>query len=142
MNRLTTAAAPYLFWIAIAVLLATSLGSAWVGSRVQKAHESGARAALAAKVAKKDVAIGNAAAALRAAGAAIREINAEADRRIKAAKELNAAFADAANAATEARKAAEKRLDDEREVWRRARRNEACRLLLDTDIVATCGVPL
>lgn len=141
-SAIKTAATPYFTYILIGGLIVTSLGGTYVGSRLQKAKNADAIAALNKRISQKDLALNNAANALKGAAGAILEINREAERQIAFANAEAQAFADAANAATAARKAAEKQIANQKKAWDKARKNEACRLLQDTDIVLTCGVNL
>lgn len=142
MNMLKAATAPYMTYILVGVLVVAVAGTALVTGKVKEAGFSKERAALTKKLTNKDSALANAANALRASGAALREINAEAERKLAKEKANKEAFADAANVATAGRRNAERNIITERKAWDRARKKEACRILLDTDIVATCGVKL
>lgn len=142
MTALKSAAAPYLLYILLAAFAVTVVGTVMVTSKVKDGKFATEKAGYVKKIADKDLVLQNSANALRGSAAAIREINAEADRRIAEERATKQAFADAANAATEGRKRAEANIVTKRKEWERARKNETCRLLLDTDIVATCGVKL
>jgi hypothetical protein len=138
-----TPLAPYVVWLKVGAL-ALVIGLAMAGGcSVQKARDADQRHALEMTIAGKDQAIAAAATALRGSGAAIREINAEAAREVAAADAESKAFADAANVATTARVAAEKRaaaLDDQ--FTRAQRAKPACDDLARTvvDMEGVCGI--
>lgn len=94
----------------------------------------------AEKVAKKDQALQTAAVALRVSGDALREVNAEAERRIKAAEDQAKLAEDAAKVLATANAAAERREADFERRLANARRNPPCAALFDADLAKTCGV--
>ena len=125
-----------MLWIkigAVALVLALTFRA---GCTVQRDRD-------AATIAGKDAALTNAANALRASGAAIREINAEAERRIAEAERLAGAAIDAGKVAEAARIQA--MAESERfaaDLDKAKKRRPACAELAASliDLEAVCGV--
>lgn len=112
--------------LALAVALLVGGGCHWQAKRD------------ATKIEKMQTKLDNAAASLRAAGSAIRAVNIEADRSIKAARSAAAANAKAAEAARRDAAESERRmLAIDREVETAKRRDPNCRKQLELPTCAT-----
>lgn len=124
---------PYLPILGLLLMLVFLFGGCSWGKSIEKAKS-------AEVIAKKDAALQNAATALMAAKAAIEEINAEADLRIKAAEDQATAAGNAATVLEARKKEAERERDAFERQLVKARRKPDCAALFDADIAKTCGV--
>lgn len=123
-------------WIAVALILASLVTGIWLHGRASGMDT------MRDKIAAKDAALGAAASALRASKAAILEINAEADTRIKLAADQAKAANAAALVLEGENRGIRKRAADEAARWAKAKRTPACADLLNADLLKTCGVPV
>lgn len=126
---------PYLPIIGLMLMLVFLFGGCSWGKSIQKAKNADI-------IAKKDVALQNAATALMASKAAIEEINAEAALRIKAAQDQATAAGNAATVLEARKKEAERERDAFERQLAKARRKPDCAALFDADIAKTCGVTI
>lgn len=123
-------------------LMALALAAALVGAGVWIGRElaDDQVAKLQQTVERKNAALRVAAVALRGAGDALRQFDAESNRRIAEAREE----ARVAKSAREAAVAAQARLERELAItkarWARAGRTPDCEALLDTDLLKVCGL--
>lgn len=125
--------------VAAAVMLVVAL--VFMGGRaVGKGQTAKAHAALIQKIAAKDVALGAAAAALRGAANAMRNVEREAQARLARERDAKRDAERAGIAAAAAEHAAKAKLADYERRERAARRKPGCAELLDTDVVAVCGL--
>lgn len=134
MNLVREYVAPYLLWIKGAAVVIAAVLVFHAGTTVQQNRDG-------TLMARKDAALGSAAIALRGAAAALREINVEAARRIKAAEDEAKAAAEAGKVAQAAKAKAEK--ESERfaaEVDRAKARKPGCADLLKQSLEASCGL--
>lgn len=138
------AVAPYLLWIKLGVL-ALVLGAGVRGGCVmQRGIDNAEITSLKADVKGRDGALLNAAGALRAAGTAIKAINAEAERRLDVAKRENEALAEAGKVAEAARERAERNAATlQAQIDRAKAKSPACTALMLSNVEAVCtAVPV
>lgn len=121
-------------WLAVAVIVASLVTGIWLHGR-----HSGVES-MRDKVAAKDAALEAAATNLRQSAAALREVNAEAARRIKAADDQAKAAGDVAKILSQATDAMKRQHKIDEAAWKKAVRNPDCMLLLTTDLSRVCGV--
>ena len=125
--------------VAVAAMLLTALlfiGGVYVG-KGQSAKQLAAKDRV---IATKSEALRNAGASLGAAATALREVNAEAERRIAAAAYEAEQAKLAGVAAAGAQAAADKRMATFDAEVARARTRPTCAALLAADVGATCGI--
>lgn len=91
-------------------------------------------------MAKKDQALRGAAASLRGAAQVLREVDAEAERLLKAQAEAKEREADAAAIAAQAQAELAKSAAEFKKALANARKNPECVAVLDTDLRAVCGL--
>ena len=124
---------PYLLWIklgAAGLVIALAFDG---GCRMQAARDAG-------KLAKKDQALEAAAVALRASGAALREINEEAERRIKLAEDVAQAAAQAGLLlADQHDRDVRNQAELAKQIEAAKRRRPACADLLKANLEVSCG---
>jgi hypothetical protein len=121
-------------WLAVLVIVASLVTGVWLHGR-HRGVES-----MEDKVATKDAALATAASTLRQSAAALREVNAEAGRRIAAADAQAKAAGDVAKILAQATDAMKRQHKADEAAWKKAARNPDCMLLLTTDLGKTCGV--
>lgn len=133
MNALT----PYLLWIKLGGLALALLMAFFGGCHVQKGRDAETMAA-------KDQALGAAAASLRGSAKALRDVNAEAARRIKAAEEAARIGLAAGEAAMTERRRQEETVTGKAKEFDRqlliAQRRKVCKAWLDTNVAEICGL--
>lgn len=127
-------------YVGLAKAVALAVAVAVLGVLLYLGGRASGKAAMGEQVTAQSVALRDAAHALRAAGAALREVEAEAQRRIASALDQKREAERAGIAAAAARHAAEAREAEYRRRLDDARRVPACAQLLDTDVEAVCGL--
>lgn len=125
--------------LSVAVMLVAA-GLFMGGRAVGVGQSAGDINKLVAKIAAKDVALGNAAASLRGAAGALRAVNEEAERRIREAALAEQRANDAAMVAANAKAEADRRMVDIDKRIDQARRNPTCDALLRADLHQVCGL--
>ena len=136
--KIPTGLEPYLGaikWGAILLICALLIGGGMKAGCTHATNKS------AKTIAQKDAALAASAESLRAAGVALRAVNAEAERKIAEAKEGEKANKAAAIAAEAARRAEEARNKDFAERLARAgRAKPGCAAILSVDVQKECGL--
>lgn len=127
-------------YIGLIKAIVFALAMTVIGALLYMGGRDSGKVDMAAQVTAKSIALRDAAHALRAAGTALREVNAEAKRRIAAAAAAKREAERAGIAAAAARHAAEARAAEYKRRLDAARRVPACARLLDTDVEAICGL--
>ncbi|GAB3755166.1 hypothetical protein [Lysobacter olei] len=127
--------------IALAVVVMLVAAMLFIGGvSAGKGQAAKALAATVHEVAAKDVALGAAAAALRGAANVLRDVERQAQARIARERDAKRDAERAGIAAAAAEHAAKAKLAEYQRREHAARRNPGCAELLDTDVVAVCGL--